>query len=98
MNFLPRPVEPDRVVPAGEDRQAVGGGGVAAAESNRVRAVVVCYGVDAVDRVDVAVVLLEVALGVVDRDPPPGVDRQVAEGDGVDGAAVVALGNRERVV
>ncbi len=75
------PVQAHGVVPAVHDRQAVRAVVAAATEVHRDRTVVVGCGGDVVDAVGVAVVGLEVAVGVVDRDRPEPVDGYVADGD-----------------
>src|SRR5512139_3394017 len=64
-----RPIEPDGVVPSLRQRDRVGQRGLAA-EVDRGGAVFVAPGGDAVDRVAVRGVGLEVAVGVVDADRP----------------------------
>ena len=84
----PRAVEADQVVPAVDDRQRVARRVAVAAEADGDGAVVVAGGGDAVDAVGAALVGLEEAVGVVDRDRPEAVDRDV----GADGELVLADG------
>ena len=88
-------VEPECVVPALRDRQAIRDLAVAAAELDVDRAVSALLAGDAVDRIGVVFVLLEEALVVIDADRPERVDGDVLDPELVDRLAVV-LGRGHR--
>src|SRR5215471_20122555 len=77
-DFRPRSVEPNDVVPAVCNREAVRPVVTATAEVDGDRAVPVRCGGDVVDTVGVSIVPLEEASGVVDRDRPEAVNGHVS--------------------
>ncbi len=85
-------VLPHSLVPTGRRYQAVGCVFGATAELDRVRPVSCRRRREAVDRVRVEVVLLEVALRVVDADRPEAVHRHGLDRQLVHRLAVVGLG------
>jgi hypothetical protein len=76
-DVLARLIEPDHVIPPFRGRQAVRDFAVAAAELNGDAAVVILLRGDAVQRVGVEVVLLQVTVCGVDDDGPKSVDRYI---------------------
>ena len=76
-NFLARPIEAHRVVPAGKDRKAVRGLAIAAAELDSDRPVRILFRRDVVERIGVLIVLHEISFGVVEGDRPETVDGHI---------------------
>src|SRR5216684_3504692 len=89
LDFGTRAIEPDGVVPALHDRQAIRTLAVATAELNSDRTVGAFMAGDAIDRVGLVWVVLVIALGIVEADGPEPVDGNVLHVELVDGRAIV---------
>src|SRR5258708_8466971 len=88
-DFGSRAKQANRVVPALRDRQAIGNFAVSAAELDGNCAVRALFRGDAVHRIEIGRVRLEVTLAVVDGERPETVYRHLPHPQLVDGAAVI---------
>src|SRR5262245_27378436 len=94
--FIARMIQPHCVVPASHDGKVVGGV-LIPAEMDRHRAVSIWFGCDAVERVCVFRIPLEVAFLVVDAHRPKSVDRDILDGESVSRLAIIILRYNPRV-
>jgi hypothetical protein len=90
-DIFPRGAHARRIVPPWRLRGAVDSAVVAAAEVQCPGAIRVCLGGDAVITLNVLVIGLEVALGVVDCDGPESSHRHVTKVEGIQGFDVIVL-------
>ncbi|MNI46812.1 hypothetical protein D3C73_1012940 [compost metagenome] len=88
-NLFFRLIKPDGGVPTGHDGQAIGNLAVAAAVLDDDRAIGAFYGGQAIERVSVIRILLEVAVGVVHANGPEALDRYVADFKPIHARAVI---------
>ena len=89
-NFVARAIESHHVIPSGRGRQAVRDLAVTAAELDGDRSIRTLFGGDAVERVGIIFVFLQVAFGVVNNDRPECVHRNLCRNaQSVDCFAVV---------
>ncbi len=87
-------IKPNRISPAGHDREAVGDFAIAAAELDVSRTSSALFRGDIVQGVSIQFVLLEIAIAIVKADRPEAVDRNIADMRRVDNLSIV-LGRRE---
>jgi hypothetical protein len=87
-------IEPDGIVPACHDRQAVDHLAVAAIELDIRRTVPTLLRRVVVERTGVQVVLLEITISIVKADGPDAIDGNLADVELVDSLSVIA-GRRE---
>jgi len=95
-NFLARPIEADRIVPALHDRQEVWLFGVAAEVDGHAAVLVFLTG-DIVHRIGLLLVLLEIAFPVIKTDRPESVHRHIFHLERVSGLAIIMLRRDARI-
>src|SRR3954470_21317632 len=93
-NLGARTIETNPVVPTRLDREAIGALPIAAAKLDSHRSVWILPGCNVVQRVGIAIVLVEVSVGAVHADRPEAIDRNVAfDGEPVDCLSIVLCRN-----